>query len=93
MFSFYFTSAQEMSSSMKAQKDIVEIKKVLSVDTASCKYVESLLVYYYENGGDSEFGVNNQIIENIYNKLRQKLSKEDFDIVCEKWLRKNQKNK
>lgn len=82
------TFSQESNTSKKIQENLVEIKKTISLDEASYDYINQLLVYYYNNI-NSDDKTKSQVKENIHNKLKGKLSKEDYTALNDKWLKKN----
>ncbi|MBC8769380.1 hypothetical protein H4O18_15390 [Arenibacter sp. BSSL-BM3] len=80
---------QELSAMEKSKKDLIEIKRIINVTDDQYQYIETLLIYYYNNGGDnvSEDNANLQIAKNVHEKIRAKLSTQDFEILYEEWLK------
>ena len=91
MLGFRFSMAQEMNISKKVETNLVEIKKVVKLENESYEYISQLLVYYYKNIDNTNLENKNniQIKENVYFKLKAKLTEEEFDSLNRKWLSKN----
>ena len=90
MFFAHLAVSQEFSSTKKVEENLVEIKNLVKLDDASYEYINQLLVYYYNNN-NSDSTTKNQVKENIHNKLKAKLSDEEYKSLNDKWLKKNLK--
>lgn len=90
MFFSQFAVSQEFDPSKEVEKSLVEIKDVVKLDVESYDYINQLLVYYYNNY-NSDSNTKNQVKENIHNKLKAKLSEEEYKALNDKWLNKKLK--
>jgi hypothetical protein len=90
LFLFFanFAYSQDLSAAKKAEDQLIEIKKIIQVEKGSYDYINQLLIYYFDNN-NADSKQKSKIKENIHNKLKAKLSEEDYSKLNEMWLKKN----